>query len=261
MTDGSAIQDRQSPPSAASLDIIFHPRNVAVVGASAAAAGSTYSLGFGTGYISSLKARGFQGPIYPVNPKYREVLGLPCYPSLLAIPGPVDHVVVCIPVARVLELIDDCVRKGVRSVQFFTAGFAEAGEDGAALERELVARARRGGVRVLLNCVGIYCPRSGLCLNPDISPLLPLEPGPVAIISQSGGNTHYLAGWGALRGLQYSKVISYGNAADVDESELLEYLAWDPETEIIGAYIEGVRDGRRFARALRQAAARKPVVV
>ena len=234
-----------------SLEEVFSPRGVVVVGASP-------SGGFATGVVQSLKAAGFPA-IYPVNPKYSEVLGLPCYPSIQAIPGIVDHVVVSIPAESALSLLDDCIAKGVKSVHFFTAGFSESGyTERAELERAMLSKARAGGFRIIgPNCVGLSVPKSRLVSGVGI----PLEPGPIAFISQSGGHAQNLPSYGSPRGLRFSKVVSYGNALDVDESELLDYFSQDLETEIIAAYIEGVRDGRRFMRALGEAADRKPVVI
>ena len=215
-------------------------------------------MSFATHVVQSLKEAGFPA-IYPVNPKYAEVLDLPCYPSLQAIPGVVDHVVVSIPAESALALLDDCAAKGVKSVHFFTAGFSETGDaERAELERAMLSKARAGGFRIIgPNCVGLFVPKSRLVAGAGMT----LEPGPVAFISQSGGHAHDLPYYGGPRGLRFSKVVSYGNALDVDESELLEYFSQDPETEIIAAYIEGVRDGRRFLAALREAAVRKPVVI
>lgn len=235
-----------------SLDEVFAPRGVAVVGASATGGN------FATGVLMSLQAAGFPA-IYPINPKYSEVLGLPCYASVNDVPGPVDHVVVGIPAEAALSLLDDCAAKGVRSVQFFTAGFSESGDPkGADLEMAMLDRARRGGFRILgPNCVGLFVPRMKLVNSGSV----PLEPGPVAFISQSGGHAMILPTYGAPRGLRFSKVVSYGNGLDIDAAELLDYLADDDETEVISAYIEGVKDGGRFRRALAKASARKPVVI
>jgi acyl-CoA synthetase (NDP forming) len=235
------------------LDELFSPRGVAVVGAS-----PTEKASFAGHVVQSLKEAGFPA-IYPVNPKYPEVLGLPCYPSLRAVPGIVDHVVVSIPAESALTLLDDCAAKGVKSVHFFTAGFRETGdEEGAELERAMLNKASNGGFRIIgPNCVGLFVPRSRLVATTGV----PLDPGPIAFISQSGGHAHDLPFCGGPRGLRFSKVVSYGNALDVDESELLQYLSEDQETEIIAAYIEGVRDGRRFLDAIRQAAVRKPVAI
>jgi acyl-CoA synthetase (NDP forming) len=156
-------------------------------------------------------------------------------------------------------LLDECAAKGVRSVHFFTAGFGESGfPERAELEREMLRKARAGGFRIIgPNCVGLYVPKSRLMNTLGV----PLEPGPVAFISQSGGHANNLPADGGPRGLRFSKVVSYGNALDLDENELLAHLCQDPDTDVIAVYIEGVRDGRRFLGVLREAAARKPVVI
>jgi len=235
-----------------SLDDVFSPRGVAVVGVSAK------TMSFAAMVVLSLREAGFPN-IYPVNPKYDKVLGLPCYPNLQSVPGPVDHVVVNIPAEASLGLMDDCVDRGVRSVHFFTAGFGESGrKDRADLEAKVLQKARAGGIRIIgPNCTGLFVPRSRL-VN---SAKAPVEPGPVGFISQSGGHATILPEYSANRGIRFSKVVSYGNATDLNECELLEYFIQDPETEMISAYIEGVRDGRRFAHILEQASRRKPVIV
>lgn len=234
------------------LDEIFSPRGVAIVGASAS------NLSFAEMVIHSLKEARFPA-IYPVNPKYDEVLGLPCYPDILSIPGPVDHVVVNIPAESALTLLDECAAKGVRSVHFFTAGFGESGyRERAELETAMLSKARAGGFRIIgPNCVGLFVPKSRLVNNFGV----PLDPGPIAFISQSGGHAQNLPKYSGPRGLRFSKIVSYGNALDVNESELLEYLSQDEETEIVAAYIEGVKDGKRFREALEKTTARKPVVI
>ncbi len=235
------------------LDYIFHPRSVAVVGASRPQSG-----GPATNFVVALQRAGCPA-IYPVNPKYDELDGLKCYPSLQEIEGPVDHVISSVPTSVVSQLVEDCIAKGVKTIHFFTAGFSETGdEERTQLESRVVARAREAGIRVLgPNCMGLYVPRSGLSFTPGF----PREPGSVALLSQSGGNASETIFTAAVRGIRFSKVISYGNGADINESDLLEYLAQDPETEIIAAYIEGVRGARRFLPALRAAAAAKPVLV
>jgi len=241
------------PKKELSLAELFSPRGVAIVGVSL---GDKYS--FARLVVESLKEAGFPA-IYPVNPKYTELLGLPCYPSLQAIPGVVDHVVVSIPAESVLALLDDCAAKAVKSVTFFTAGFRESGwAERAELERAMLSKARAGGFRIIgPNCVGLFVPKSRLVSTTGV----PLEPGPIAFMSQSGGHAQDLPLYTGPRGLRFSKVVSYGNASDVDETELLQYFSRDPETEIIAAYIEGVKDGKRFLEALKEAASRKPVVI
>jgi len=237
------------------LDYIFHPRSIAVVGVSS----KPRDWGGGNMFLAGLQKFGFQGPLYPVNPNAEEVLGLRCYPSLSAIPGPVDHVISSIPAGSVPALMDDATAKGVHSIHFFTAGFRETGEqDRIDLEREVQAKAKAAGIRLIgPNCMGLYCPSSGVSFGGDF----PKEPGGVAFISQSGLNGEDLVRSATLRGLRFSKVVSYGNATDLDESDFFEYCLADPDTEIILSYIEGVKDGRRFQRALRAAAAAKPTVI
>jgi acyl-CoA synthetase (NDP forming) len=214
--------------------------------------------GVGLGFLIACRDLGCE-KLYPVNPKYQEVEGLKCYSSILDIDGPVDHLISSVPAHVVLRLVDDCIAKGVKTIHFFTAGFRETGEaEMVDLEAKIVARAKETGIRVLgPNCMGLYVPESRIAFMQGF----PAEPGPVGFISQSGGNAGEMVFTSAVRGIRYSKVVSYGNAADIDESELLEYLAEDPKTEIIAAYVEGVKDGRRFIQALRTAASAKPVII
>ncbi len=233
------------------LDYLFHPRSVAVVGAST-------SLGPGS-FVEAIQQMGFKGDLYPVNPKAQEINGLKCYPSLGDVPGDVDYVISSVPLRFVEQLVEDAGRKGVKVIHFFTAGFSETGdEDAAALEARILARAKELGMRVIgPNCMGLYVPESGL----SFMPFLPAEPGDIALLSQSGANAGEFCRSGSVRGLRYSKVVSYGNGSDVRESELLEYVAEDPATSVIACYIEGIRDGAHFMRALRKAAAAKPVII
>lgn len=234
---------------------MFHPRSIAIVGVST----KERDWGGGNMFLIFQKNYGFDGPIYPIHPTLDEMMGLKCYPSLVDAPGPVDHVISSIPASGVLQLMTDAAAKGVRCVHFFTAGFRETGEqERIELEQHVLAMAREAGIRLIgPNCMGLYCPSSGLSFNEDF----PHEPGPVAFISQSGLNAEDLVHRAMLLGLRFSKVISYGNAADLDESDFFEYCTVDPDTEIIISYIEGVKDGDRFRKALRQASAVKPVVI
>jgi len=210
--------------------------------------------------VTSLLRSGFDRErLYPINPKGGQTQGLKVYPDIKDVPGPLDYVVSCISAQSTPQLIKDCVAKGVKTVSLFTAGFSETGkEEGRQLEAQLVQIARQGGVRILgPNCMGVYCPSGRLSFAFDF----PREKGPVAFISQSGGNSYYFVRLAANRGLRFSKVVSYGNACDINETDLLAYLAHDPETRVITAYIEGTRDGARFFRVLRDAAKAKPVII
>ncbi|MBI2912504.1 MAG: CoA-binding protein [Chloroflexi bacterium] len=243
----------QSPPDLVELEGIFQPRSIAVVGASANPDSP------GHDYVSCLQQFGYQGPIYPVNPRASEILGLLAYPSLQEIPGPVDYVVSCVPASAVLEVVDDCAAKGVKALQLFTGRFSETGRPEAAdLEKRLLQRARAAGVRIIgPNCLGLLYPRLGISFRTD----MPREPGSVGFLSQSGNLLFELTYLGGPRGLRFSKAMSYGNGLDLSEADFLDYFGQDSETEVIGAYIEGVRDGRRFLAALKRAAAAKPAVI
>jgi acyl-CoA synthetase (NDP forming) len=234
------------------LEHIFHPESIAVVGASPH--NSTTEI-----FLNPLIQFGYKGKLYPVHPKANEVSGLKAYPSILDVPGPVDHVSCGIKAALTPQLMKECAAKGVKLVQIFTAGFTESGEEpGIRLEKEITEIARRGNVRVLgPNCMGIYCPSSGISFDASF----PKESGCVGFLAQSGGNSINVVRPGAVRGIRFSKVVSFGNACDLNESDFMEYFAHDSETRIIIGYIEGTRDGRRFVEALRKAAEVKPVIM
>ncbi|MBN1381828.1 MAG: CoA-binding protein [Deltaproteobacteria bacterium] len=234
------------------LDNVFHPKSVAIIGV------SPEKPGFASQIMGSLMKANFP-VIYPVNPNYQEAFGFPCYPSVSSIPGPVDHVVVAVPAAKTLELLDDCARKGVVSVHFFSAGFRETGEaQGEVMEEVMLQKARAGGFRIIgPNCTGLFVP--GARFIPTNR--LPATPGPVSFISQSGGHAMDMPFHAGPRGMTFSKVMSYGNALDINECELLEYLTDDDDSEIIAVYIEGVRDGRRFYHVLEEICRKKPVVI
>ncbi len=242
--------------STSSLEAIFNPRSIAIAGVSTKPVRG--QLG-GNNYLEAMIGCGYKGKLYPVNPKGGEVHGLTMYPSVRDIPGPVDYVVSAIPAKGALQLTRDCAAKGVKAIHFFTSGFSELGQpEGIQLERDILAIAHEHGIRVVgPNCMGVYCPSSGVSFLTDLCN----ESGPVGVICQSGGNAIYVLREAANRGVRFSKVVSYGNASDVNECDLMEYMADDPETGIIMAYIEGVKDGPRFKAALERAAKRKPVIM
>jgi acyl-CoA synthetase (NDP forming) len=239
--------------AAEDLSLLFSPRSVAIAGASANVDSA------GHDYVRSLQLARFPGPIYPINPRAPEIAGLQAYPSLTGVPGPVDLVISCVPAGAVLDLIDQCGAKGVRFLHLFTGRFSETGDAAAAsLEREIERRARERGVRILgPNGMGLYHPAGGISFRPD----LPLDAGQVAFLSQSGNNAMEVITRGHFRGLRFGKVANYGNGIDLTPAVLLRYLGEDPATSVIGAYIEGVPDGRAFFEAAREAATRKPVII
>ncbi len=239
------------------LEMFFNPSSVAVVGA------SEKPGTVGRAIMQNLLTR-FKGSIYPVNIKYEKVFGIRCYKSVLEIEGNVDLAVIAVPAKFTPNIIRDCGEKGVSAAIVISAGFKETGEEGVRLEEELVAVARKHGVRVLgPNCLGVYDAHTGLdtIFNPNDRQAKP-GPGNVAFISQSGALGAAILDWLSEAGVGMSKFVSYGNAADVKEWELIEYLADDDKTKVIIAYIEGVEEGIRFLRSIRKAVARhKPVVV
>jgi acyl-CoA synthetase (NDP forming) len=237
-----------------SLDFIFHPNSVALVGIT-----TSNPWHWTRTFLDALIESEFDRPLYLVNPKGGEISGHKVHTSLKEVPGSIDHVIGLVNAQIAPKLVEECADKGVRAIHFCTAGFSETGEaDRIRLEAELVAAARRTGIRIIgPNCMGIYCPESRL----SFSPAFPRESGQVGFMSQSGGNAIYLVRQASLRGVRFSKVISYGNACDINENDLLEYLADDPDTRIICLYTEGIRDGRRFRRALEKATREKTVIL
>ena len=233
------------------LEEILHPRSIAVVGASAG--------GRGAGFLSPLVEFGFKGKLYPVNPKYPEIMGLKAYPTVRDIPDPVDFVISVVPAREVPKMLEDSAYKGAKGVHLFTARFAETGRPQAAqLEQEILKMARKLGIRLIgPNCMGVYYPAERISFQDDF----PKKSGTVALASQSGNVAGEIVHAAALRGVYFSKAISYGNAIDLNESDYLEYFAQDPETKVILMYVEGVKDGPRFFNMLRHAAAVKPVIV
>jgi len=233
-------------------DSFFQHSSVAIAGAS-----SEYNIGHA--FVQCMQDSGFQGPVYPLNPSGGEIRGLKVYRRITDIPGNVDYVISCIPARLTPQLVKDSAAKGAKIVSFFTAGYSETGrKEGRDLEEELLQMARAGGIRLLgPNCLGLYCPQIGLSFAADF----PKEKGHVGFIGQGGGNAIYLIRSAAQRGVCFSKAVSYGNARDVDECDLLEYFTTDDETTMVAAYIEGVRDGLRFHRVLRELAAIKPVII
>ncbi len=228
------------------FDTIFHPRTVAVIGASDH-----------DGFSQALMSTKLRDRVFLVNPKYSELHGRACYASILDIEDEVDYVVIAVPAANVPEVLADCIAKKVKTAHVFTAGFSETGlPERKALEDE-VKQIARGRINLIgPNCMGVQCPKSGLAFIPDAS----TEEGTVGVISQSGTFAEQFLSVGKLRNVTFSKVVSYGNAVDLDCPDFLEYLAQDPETSVIALYMEGTRNGDHLRHALAEAARVKPIV-
>ncbi|WP_372610802.1 acetate--CoA ligase family protein [Aquicoccus sp.] len=229
---------------------LFRPQSIAVLGASAS------GTSFGNEVIRHSLAYGYKGRIQPVHPKAAEVEGFAAVPTLADLPEPVDFAYVAVAAEAAINAIAAAPGRA-RFVQVMSSGFGEA-EDGQNREARLLEAARDAGTRLIgPNCLGIHSPRGGLTFVGGSTP----EPGGVAVISQSGGLAVDVILRGEQRGLRYSAVTTLGNSADLGPADLLEYHLCDPETKVIGLYVEDVRDGRRFVARLRQAGARKPVVL
>jgi len=249
------MSDRQSSSRNRSLEYLFHPRSIAIAGVSR----KLDAWNHGQMYLNSLLNCGFRGRLYPLNPGGGEISGLTIYRNIREVPDNVDYVISAIPARFTPKLIADCAAKGVKAIHMFTAGFSELGNDhGRRLEQEVTGIARKHGIRLIgPNGMGLHYAKTGLAFRPDA----PRQAGTASFISQSGGNSMYAIREGVLRGLYFNKVISLGNASDLNEADFLEYLIDDPETTAIAIYIEGVKEGQRFLQVLRRAARIKPVVI
>ena len=237
------------------LGLLFQPRSIAIVGA------SRDEWKSGGMFISGLLKDGYKGTIYPINRKESEIMSLKCYPSVLDVPGELDLAVMAIPAQGVPQVMAECAQKGAKFAVVHSVGFGELGPEGKELEERVLNAARKNGVRVVgPNCMGVFCSRSGLN---TIVPYarLPMEPGGVAFVGQSGWATENLLRVGSERGLRFSNVISIGNQSDLNIEDFLEYFGNDPETTVIAAYIEGLKQGKRFLQLAGEISPRKPIIV
>lgn len=254
------MPDTTTPASAAvsaSLDSFFSPRSIAIVGASASA-----------GKIGAIPLRyqlecGYQGKVYPINPARAEVQGVRAWPSLRAVEAPIDLAVFAVPSAQVDGALDDAIAAGVRNIVLFSAGYAEVGADGAAMQRRLADKARAAGIRLLgPNCLGFMNVAQDVYAT--FSPVVgagKARAGSIAIVSQSGAFGAYAYALARERGLGLSWWATTGNEADIQVADCIVWLAADPATRVILAYLEGCRDGERLKAALALARAHgKPVV-
>ena len=238
------------------MDYFFNPGGIAVIGA-------TQNPNKGGNAIIRNLITGFTGGIYPVNPRYSEINGLKCYPSVLDVPDPVDLAIVFIPAGLVPDAIAECAERGIRGVMIESGGFAETGENGKALQDKTLKIAKDKGVRLWgPNCMGLVDSKSRHVFS-FVSPNIwdfGLKTGGVSLIVQSG----MLSGVFLIDNMTHgfmgaSKVCSIGNKMDVEESELLSYLIDDPETKSIGLYLESIKNGRRFIDVCRRST--KPIVI
>jgi acetyl-CoA synthetase (ADP-forming) len=234
------------------IDDIFHSKSLAIYGVSRKG-------GLGNVLLQGLIDQEFP-KIYIINPKITEsnveIMGIHVFSNLKSIGEPVDLVICSTHPKFVKDIIIECGQYGVKAVIIFSAGFGETGDEGKKAEKELLKIARKYQMRLIgPNCMGFYCPKTGL----SFFPALPRESGPLGLISQSGSIANIMAFSSILKGIHFSKSISYGNGIDLGFNDFLEYLGDDPDTNVIACYVEGVNDGRRFIELVKNL--RKPIII
>ncbi|RLA99373.1 MAG: hypothetical protein DRG55_07945, partial [Deltaproteobacteria bacterium] len=236
---------------AGSLETIFNPKSVAIVGASEVPGKA------GERRTRSLLQGGFQGRVFPINPKRDRIFGLPAYPSVAEVPEEVDLVMIVIPPRFIPEAVAQSVQKGAKGIVIITAGLGETGEEGKRIEAEILRIASEGGARVIgPNCSGLFSASAKM----NLLGVPPIKPGPFSILAQSGNIIDSLTHYGRLRGVGFSKIISAGNAIGLQFHEYIEYLGEDPDTRVILLYLEGIKEGGRLVEVARQVSQRKPIV-
>jgi len=238
------------------FNALFNPESVVIIGA------STDPSKMGHQCVVSLKDKGFKGRVYPVNPGAEDILGIKAYPGLNSIPEKrIDMAIIVVPAPLILDVLEDCRKKGVKGAVVITAGFKELGhEKGANLQREMKSVADRAGIKIIgPNTFGMVNAHS--CLNASFSPYLSeIRRGGITVISQSGGIAHVIVNQGIMENIGFSKVIGLGNRCNVEYADLLEYMAGDSDTDVILLYIEGMDAPRRFMSIAKEVALKKPIV-
>ena len=229
-----------------SLDAVFAPNAIAVIGASTTPGKVGYDI------FANILTGGYKGTLYPVNPAAKSILSMRAYPTIGEIPDAVDLSIIVLPTGATLRAVEESVQKGVKAIVIVSAGFREVGKKGLEVENEIVAICREAGVRVVgPNCLGVINPLPGVSMNASFSARMP-SPGNISFISQSGALCSAVLDFAADRGFGFSKFISIGNKADVDEIDLLQYLHEDADTAVIMIYLEELRKGEAFVSMARQ---------
>lgn len=234
------------------LEAIFAPRSVAVVGASPDASKLGHSV------LRNIVDNGYTGRIFPIHPKADEILGLKVHPSVSAVPEPIDLAVLVVPVQVVLPVVEECGQKGVRGLIVITAGFKEVGGEGKERERQLLELVHKYDMRMVgPNSLGVIDTVSDL--NASFAALMPAD-GDIAFMSQSGALCTAILDWSKAEGIGFSRFVSLGNKADVDEVALLEAWGDDPNSKVILAYLEGINNGPAFIETARRVTRQTPVI-
>ena len=235
------------------LESFFNPRSVAIVGASRQEGKVGYEI------LANMIEAGYEGKIFPVNPKAEEIEGLKCYSDLASIPAAPELVLIVVPAKMVPAVMQQCAKVGTKAVVIITAGFKEVGEEGRALERQVIQTARQAGIRVIgPNCLGLIVPANHL--NASFGGDLPASGG-IAYLSQSGALLAAILDTANANGVGFSKLVSIGNKADVDELDIMEAVAGDAETKVIAGYLESITDGNAFVREAERISHIKPILL
>ncbi len=251
----AADAEQERAATVEAVRAFFNPRSVAVIGAS-----RTRGT-IGGELFHNLLSYGFAGPVYPVNPAADVVEDVPAYPSVEAVPGPVDLALIAVPAPRVMQVVEECGRKGVRALVIVSAGFAETGQEGRTRQLELVQRCRALGMRLIgPNCMGIVNTDPAVRLDAIFAPQAP-PPGNVAFSSQSGGLGLAVIDYAHSLGLGLSTFASLGNKADISTNDLLSYWESDPRTAVVLLYVESFGNPRKFSRIARRVGRSKPIAV
>lgn len=234
------------------LEAFFKPRSIAVIGA------SREKEKVGHRIFKNLIDYGFQGDLYPINPHAEEILGFKCYKSVLEVPSEIDLSVIAVPAKIVPSVAEQCGIKGVKGIIVISAGFSETGREGTRLERRLLSICRKYGMLMQgPNCLGIINTASRM--NASFAAANP-PMGRIAFVSQSGALGSTILNWAIRNDVGFSSFISLGNEADLSAADFLEALGEDPQTRVIGLYIEGVKNGRRFVEVAEKLTKKKPVI-
>ena len=235
------------------LDAIFRPKSVAIIGASRTPGKVGHVL------TRNMLESGFSGKIYPINPNADEILGLTCYKSILDVPDDVDLAVVSIPSGGVLEVAEECGRKGVKALIVISAGFKETGREGAKLERQLIEIGIKYGMRIQgPNCLGVI--DTSTPLNLSFAAAMP-QAGRIGFISQSGALGTAVLDWVIEEGIGFSSFVSLGNKADLDEVDFIEAMEEDENISVVLLYLESIEKGRRFIEVANKVVKKKPIIV
>jgi len=240
------------------MEFFYNPRSIAIVGASSNAEKP------GGRPLRALQNRGYAGEIFPVNPGYREIAGLECFPTVLDIPDDVDMAIISVPAKGVLEIVGQCAQKGVKAVVIFSAGFSEVGAEGELLQQKLTEIARQSHMRLLgPNSLGLINSANSVTASfAHVAELIPVSPRTLGFVTQSGAFGAMIYFEATQLGVGFSSFTSVGNEADTEFADFVGHLLDDPETSVIGGYLEGARNGDKLRRAAEKALRlQKPILI